>query len=77
LQRPHEQIPEVAFQALPLAGYDDPAREGRLPAAVRQRHVAAPHDRRRPARGPVQRQEQPRQLPLLAPGLEKSPHGNL
>jgi putative acetyltransferase len=26
LERPHEQIPEVAFQALPLAGYDPTLR---------------------------------------------------
>jgi putative acetyltransferase len=26
LERPHEQIPEVAFQALPLAGYDQTLR---------------------------------------------------
>jgi putative acetyltransferase len=26
LERPHEQIPEVAFQALPLAGYDSKLR---------------------------------------------------
>jgi putative acetyltransferase len=29
LERPHEQIPEVAFQALPLAGYD-PGLRGRV-----------------------------------------------
>jgi putative acetyltransferase len=29
LERPHEQIPEIAFQALPLAGYD-PGLRGKV-----------------------------------------------